>query len=114
VKSLGADRVIDYTRVDFAQAGERYDLIFDAVGKASKSSCKKALAPNGSCVSVVGQGIAKVRTEDLLLLKELMEKGKLTPVIDRSYRLENVPDAHRYVEQGHKKGNVVVTVVQQT
>ncbi|KEQ25693.1 NAD(P)-dependent alcohol dehydrogenase [Paenibacillus tyrfis] len=110
VKSLGADKVIDYTKEDLAKRGELYDIVFDAVGKRSRSKCKQALAPNGQYVSVVGQGIAKVRTEDLLLLKELMEKGALKPIIDRRYSFEQMSDAHRYVEKGHKTGCVAITV----
>lgn len=109
VKSLGADSVLDYTKEDFAKRGERYDIIFDAVGKISKSSSKKVLAPSGKYVSVNG-GIAKVRNEDLIFLKRLVETGKIQPVIDRCYSLEQIPEAHIYVEQGHKKGNVVITV----
>lgn len=112
VKSLGADKVIDYTKEDFTKREERYDLIFDAVGKISKANCKNALAPNGKYVTVDGQGIAKVRTEDLLFLKELFESGKIKSVIDQCYPLEEIREAHRYVERGHKKGNVVITLVQ--
>lgn len=82
----------------------------EAVGKISRSNCKKALAPNGHYVSVAGQGVAKVRTEDLLFLKELMEKGKLKPVIDRRYSFEQMAEAHTYVEKGHKKGCVAITL----
>ncbi|MBB6633194.1 NAD(P)-dependent alcohol dehydrogenase [Cohnella thailandensis] len=112
VRALGADRVLDYTKEDFAASGARYDLILDAVGrkisKIAKSACKIALRPNGKHVSV--DMSQKPRVEDLLFLKELIETGKIKPVIDRRYSFEQIPDAHRYVEQKHKKGNVVVTV----
>ncbi|MBU8851871.1 NAD(P)-dependent alcohol dehydrogenase [Priestia megaterium] len=110
VKSLGADRVIDYQNEDFTEKQERYDLIFDAVGKITKNQCKEALALNGRFVSVEGQGIAKVQTKDLLLLKKLMEEGQIQSVIDRCYSLEQVPEAHEYVETGHKIGSVVITL----
>ncbi|MEH7292588.1 NAD(P)-dependent alcohol dehydrogenase [Priestia megaterium] len=110
VKSLGADRVIDYQNEDFTEKQERYDLIFDAVGKITKNQCKAALALNGRFVSVEGQGIAKVQTKDLLLLKKLIEEGQIKSVIDRCYSLEQVPEAHEYVETGHKIGSVVVTL----
>jgi NADPH:quinone reductase-like Zn-dependent oxidoreductase len=110
VKSLGADHVINYTTEDFTEIGERYNLIFDAVGKTSKSKCKNILALHGKFVTVDGQGIAKVRSEDLNYLKELIETGKMKSVIDRHYPLEQIPDAHRYAEKGHKKGSIVIKV----
>ncbi|RAP77298.1 NAD(P)-dependent alcohol dehydrogenase [Paenibacillus montanisoli] len=110
VNSLGADRLIDYTKDDFADGSEQYDIIFDAVGKISKAKCKGALTPNGKFVTVDGQGIAKVRSEDLLFLRELVEMGAIKSVIDRHYPLEQVPEAHRYVEKGRKKGNVVINI----
>jgi len=110
VKSLGADRVIDYQHENFTEKQERYDLIFDAVGKIAKNQCKEALALNGRFVSVEGQGIAKVQTKDLLLLKKLMEEGRIKSVIDRCYSLEQVPEAHEYVETGHKIGNVAIVL----
>jgi NADPH:quinone reductase-like Zn-dependent oxidoreductase len=108
VKSLGAERVIDYTQEDFAQRSQRYDVIFDAVGKGSASSSKKSLKPNGRYISV--KGSARLQPEDLDFLKTLIEAGELRSVIDRHYPLERIADAHRYVEAGHKKGNVVITV----
>ncbi|MGG0334366.1 NAD(P)-dependent alcohol dehydrogenase [Priestia aryabhattai] len=110
VKSLGADRVIDYQHENFIEKEDRYDLIFDAVGKITKNQCKEALALNGRFVSVEGQGIAKVQTKDLLLLKKLMEEGQIKSVIDRCYSLEQIPEAHEYVETGRKIGNVAVVL----
>mgnify|MGYP000657211394 CR=1 FL=1 len=110
VKSLGADQVMDYTQEDFTKGGKRYDIIFDAVGKLSKPNRKIALTPDGTYLTVEGQGSAKVRTEDLILLQELADSRKIKSVIDRIYPLEQIPEAHRYVEKGHKKGNVVIKV----
>ncbi len=110
VKSLGADHVIDYTQEDFTQRGETYDVVFDAVGKLSSSQGKKALKKTGVYLSVHTSSGGSETTDDLLLLKELIEAGKVRPVIDRCYPLEQIVEAHRYVDQGHKKGNVVITV----
>ncbi|MBZ0307736.1 MAG: NAD(P)-dependent alcohol dehydrogenase [Anaerolineae bacterium] len=109
VKSLGADRVIDYTKEDFSDGSERYDVILDVVGKASPLSVKKALKPSGTSLSVISYS-DKVKTETLIDLKALVEEGKIRSVIDRCYPLEQIAEAHRYVEEGHKKGNVVITV----
>jgi len=115
VKSLGADKVIDYTKEDFTKSGELYDFIFDAVPAAMANrkrlrlQCKKALTPNGIYISV-DDGLPMPHIEDFILLKELLESGKIKPVIDRTYPLEQIPEAHRYVEKGHKKGNIVITV----
>jgi NADPH:quinone reductase-like Zn-dependent oxidoreductase len=111
VQTLGADMVIDYTRQDFTQRPERYDLIFDAVGKrfSKKIACHRALAPNGKLISV-DDGRPQFGTETLMRLKELVEAGHLKPVIDRIYPLEQTAEAHRYVETGHKKGSVVIAI----
>ena len=132
VKSLRADKVIDYTREDFTQSGETYDIIFDAVGKSSFSRCKGRLKPRGvyltTAISLaimlqmlwtlrVGDKKAIFATtglmqtkEKLIFLRTLVEAGKLRTVIDRCYPLKEIADAHQYVEKGHKKGDVVITV----
>ena len=132
VKSLGADTVIDYTKEDFTKTGQTYDVIFDAVGKSSFSRCKRTLTQNGMYLSTVptlgivfqalwtskiGSKKAKFATAGLMqnkdnlnFLKELIEAGKIKAVIDRYYPLEKIAEAHRYVEAGHKKGNVVIRV----
>jgi len=135
VTSLGADAVIDYTEKDFTRTGQTYDIIFDTVGKSSFSRCKRSLARNGIYLSTfptpalmlqmlwtskigskraafAATGLRPLgeRTKDLLFLKELIEAGKIKSVIDRRYPLEQVAEAHRYVEKGHKKGNVVITL----
>ena len=130
VESLGADRVIDYTKEDFAKSGETYDVIFDVVGKTSFPRCRNSLKEEGTYLttlptmaialqtvwtSMVGGkkvrfGDALVTVENLAFLKELAEVGKLRSVIDRSYPLEQTAEAFGYVEKGHKKGNVVITV----
>ena len=132
VKCLGADQVIDYTKEDFTQNGETYDLIFDILGKGSFARCKGSLKPNGIQLfasfkmkqlfqmlwtSMTGGrkvicAIAPGGIEDLIAVKELIEAGKIKAIIDRCYPMEQAAEAHRYVEEGHKKGNVVITVEQ--
>ena len=110
VRSLGARQVIDYTREDFSQSGATYDVVFDAVGKLLPAQGKKALKPGGVYLNVLADSDGGDKLENLLLLKELIEAGKLKPAIDRVYPLEEIIEAHRYVERGHKKGNAVITV----
>jgi NADPH:quinone reductase-like Zn-dependent oxidoreductase len=130
VRSLGAEKVIDYTQEDFADSGETYDCIVDILGKSSPARCKRSLKPKGRCLFVsfkMKQVFQMLRTslsggrkavcivstekaEDLVLIKELIEAGKIKTIIDRCFPLEQAADAHRYVEQGHKKGNVVITI----
>lgn len=137
VRSIGADQVIDYTQEDFAQSGQRYDLILDMAGTRSLSDCRRVLTPKGTYVVVGGPSgrwlvgmdrfikvlllspfvrqrllpfITTEKKEDLVVLKELIEAGKVTPVIDRRYELSEVPEAIRYLEEGHARGKVVITV----
>lgn len=133
VESLGADKVIDYTKEDFTKLGQTYDIIFDTVGKTSFSRCKGSLKQNGifleaaievailpqvlltsmigrkkAMIAATGMRSASERTKDLIFLKEIIEAGKIKPVLDRRYPLEQIVEAHRYVDKGHKKGNVVI------
>jgi NADPH:quinone reductase-like Zn-dependent oxidoreductase len=130
VRSLGAERVFDYTREDVTESGERYDIIFDTVGKMSFTRCRKLLEERGLFLATVFRlpqlvqmlwtsvsggrkiicSVAPERASDLVFLAELIDAGAIRPVIDRRYTLEQAAEAHRYAEQGHKKGNVVITV----
>jgi 2-desacetyl-2-hydroxyethyl bacteriochlorophyllide A dehydrogenase len=131
VRSLGADQVIDYSQEDFARNGQAYDLIFDTVGKGSLSDCVRSLKPGGILLRAFHVGLSPLvrglwismtsskkviggtkgeKSADLIFLKELIEAGKMRSIIDRRYPLEQIVEAHRYVEKGHKKGNVVITV----
>jgi NADPH:quinone reductase-like Zn-dependent oxidoreductase len=111
VKSLGADKVIDYSKEDFTQNGETYDVIYDAVGKIESSKRKKSLSKSGLYLNVLTmRGNIKLDVKDLYSIKELCEAGKLKTVVDRRYPMEEIVEAHRYVDKGHKKGNVVVTI----
>src|SRR3989454_2902506 len=138
VRSIGADHVVDYTQEDFTRSGQRYDLIFDLVGNHSFSACRRVLNPKGLFIAagVLGLGgsmtgllaflitglvlsgfvsqkfvmfIARLSKEDLSIMGELMATGKVTPVIDRRYRLSEVPEAIRYLEEGHARGKIVIT-----
>ncbi len=113
VESLGADAVIDYTREDFTRYPEHYDVIFDAVGRRKSRSAlaeaQLALTPDGKLISVDDES-PKFVPADLVFLKELVESGALQPVVDLTYPLEEMAEAHRYVDGGHKKGNVIITV----
>ncbi len=111
VKSLGAEKVIDYTQEDFTQKGDNYDLIFDAVGKIAFSKRKKSLTKSGKYISALSLSAnVKLKVKDLIFLKDLCEAGKLKSVIDKRYPFEQIIEAHRYVDKGHKKGNVIITM----
>jgi NADPH:quinone reductase-like Zn-dependent oxidoreductase len=110
VKSLGANMVVDYKKEDFTKLDTRFDIIFDAVGKTSKSACKNLLKAKGRYISVFGS--ASKSTDDLLSLKKLIESGKLKTVIDKRYTLDQIKEAHAYVELFHKKGNVVINILE--
>ena len=130
VLSLGADEVIDYTKEDFSKTGRVYDVVFDTVGKSSLKGSMRSLKEGGCFLQAVAPPGTKLRMrwaamitgkkliggttvgtfDDLVFLKDLVEAGKIKPVIDRSYTMEQIAEAHRYVDQGHKKGNVVITV----
>jgi NADPH:quinone reductase-like Zn-dependent oxidoreductase len=108
LKSLGADNVIDYTQEDVFNIAERYDVIFDTVGKITRTMCQKILKKNGSYLTV--KSVTNEKQEYLTFLKELIESNKIKPVIDKIYDIENIVDAHKYVDKGHKKGNVIIKV----
>jgi NADPH:quinone reductase-like Zn-dependent oxidoreductase len=113
VKSLGATRVVDYTVENFVDGAERYDLILDAVGKRKSAvalrRCRQVIAPGGACISV-DDGKPELRREDLVLLGELASRGEIRPVIDRIYALDDIVEAHSYVDIGHKRGNLIISV----
>jgi NADPH:quinone reductase-like Zn-dependent oxidoreductase len=131
VRSIGADQVIDYTQEDFTQKGKRYDLIFDVVAKLSFSDCRRALGPQGIYVTTEFSPVLALRglwtsmtgdeklvsrlakppnKEDLVFMKELLEVGKVRPVIDRRYTLSEVPEALRYLKEGHARGKIVIAM----
>ncbi|MFW9837760.1 MAG: NAD(P)-dependent alcohol dehydrogenase, partial [Candidatus Thorarchaeota archaeon] len=108
LRELGADHTLDYTKTDFTQSGQKYDVIFDAVRKISSSKCKESLKDNGIFLS--SRSSTEENIENLDFLKNLIEEGKLKPVIDRRYSIEEIVEAHRHVDTGRKKGNLVITI----
>jgi NADPH:quinone reductase-like Zn-dependent oxidoreductase len=109
VKSIGADKVIDYTKEDFTKINEKFDIVFDAVYKISKSKCRNILKETGIFDSSHAK-IPQPTEKDLIFLKELIEKNKLKPIIDKTYSMDQIVDAHRYVDKGHKKGHVIIKI----
>lgn len=111
VRSLGADQVIDYTSQDFTKSPEKYDVIFDAVGKLSAALCKNSLKPGGVYLNVLrSEGGLKLKIEELQFLQDLMVQGKIRAIIDKRFSIDQIVEAHHYVDQGHKKGHVIITV----
>jgi len=115
VRSLGAEKVIDYTQEDFTQSAEQYDVVFDAVGKLSPALCKNSLKPGGVYLNVLrSEGALKLKIEELQFLQDLMVQGKIRAVIDKRFSMNQIVEAHHYVDQGHKKGHVVISVGSET
>lgn len=108
VKSIGADKTIDYTKEDFTKTQVKYDIVYDAVMKSKIVKCRKILKKNG--IFLNNSSLPKITQEDLIFLKELIEKNKLKPVLDRVYSIKEIVEAHKYVDKGHKKGNVAIKV----
>lgn len=109
VNSIGADKVIDYTKEDFTKSNEKYDIVYDAIVKSTKFRCKRILNRNG--IYTNNSQLPKTEEKDLLFLKELIENNKLKPVIDRVYSIDEIVDAHKYVDTGRKRGNVVIRII---
>jgi len=109
VRSLGADHLIDYTKEDITARNDEFDIIYDAVGKLSRSKCKKLLKEKGQFIT--SKGLEKIDPGDLGTVRSMIEEGMLKPVMDRMYTIDQIVEAHRYVDKGHKKGNVAITIV---